>query len=77
MKGYFFAPIDGIYKFMLVFDDHCIFAMSNVTNNANPANLRTLLKGDFYTNSYYNSYFKNGNPQSNATINLTKGHYYF
>lgn len=57
MKGYFYAPVDGVYEFMLAADDQSIMAMSKVPNNSNPANLVTLLKQISHTNNYYNSYF--------------------
>ncbi len=77
MKGYFFAAVDGTYHFMLAIDDKFIMMISNVTNNANPANLNLLLKANSYTTDLFNPYLKPGDPQINVTINLKKGYYYF
>ncbi len=51
--------------------------MSNVSNNANPVNLKTILKSNEYANAAYNFFITNGNTQKNITKFLTKGYYYF
>lgn len=43
MKGYFYAPVDGVYRFSVVADDSFLMMLSSVKNNANPDNLVDLL----------------------------------
>ena len=42
-KGYFYAPLDGVYRFSVVADDYFLMMMSTVKNNANLSNLVPLL----------------------------------
>ena len=42
-KGYFFAPVDGVYRFSVAADDDFLMVMSTVKNNANISNLSPLL----------------------------------
>ena len=39
VKGYFHAPVDGVYRFSGLADDAFIMKMSSVKNNANVDNL--------------------------------------
>lgn len=39
VKGYFYAPVDGIYRFSATCDDQFLMMMSTVKNNGNIAHL--------------------------------------
>ena len=57
-KGYFYAPVDGVYRFGVVVDDAFIMKMSSVPNNANPDNLQLLLQQQAYGSHHWNPYLK-------------------
>ena len=43
VKGYFYAPVDGVYRFSAASDDNFLMMFSSVKNNANINNLVALL----------------------------------
>ena len=44
VRGYFHAPVDGVYRFAALSDDEMIMKMSSVKNNANQANMQMVLQ---------------------------------
>lgn len=76
VKGYFYAPVDGTYRFSAVADDDFLMVFSSVKNNANPANLVPLLTQEHYSNNHYNPFVRTNVTQSSANLTLTQGYYY-
>lgn len=76
-KGYFYAPVDGEYRFSVVADDDFIMVMSTVKNNANVANLQNLLVQQNHNYYHYSSFLRANVTQSTKNLTLTSGYYYF
>ena len=76
-KGYFYAPVDGVYRFGVVCDDAFIMKMSSVPNNANPANLQTLLQQETWVGSHWNPYHKVNETKTYSNVTLSQGNYYY
>ncbi len=77
VKGYFFAPVSGVYRFSVVADDDFLMVMSNVKNNANVANLANLLTQEYHNGNHFNSFVRANATQSTANVTLSQGSYYY
>ena len=76
IRGYFHAVVAGDYQFGVMTDDYFIMKLSSVKNNANIANLETILSQDAYTVNHYSPYIRT-NKTSTNTVSFTEGYYYF
>ena len=76
-RGYFFAPKSGTYRFAVVTDDAFIMKMSSVCNNANAANLLTILQQEAYVGHHYNPYIKVNETKTYSNVTLTQDCYYY
>jgi hypothetical protein len=75
VRGYLYIPVAGSYTFSGVADDQIAVYMSNVTNNANPANMKNIIYQDTW-NGAPNDPYRMINMQTTKTLNLSKGYYY-
>lgn len=76
VRGYFFAPVDGVYRFSVVADDDFMMVMSSVKNNAHTSNLVPLLTQENYNTHHYLSYTR-ANVTNTVNVTLTQGSYYY
>lgn len=73
-RGYFYAPVDGEYRFAGIADDSFRAQISSVQNSANVANLQDLIYNGF-SDDNFNPYFS-GVSTAIANRTLTTGYYY-
>ena len=76
-RGYYHAPVDGQYRFSCVIDDTLIFYLSEFKNNANPKNLKEILKQENWGNSLFSPFVRQNQTRTTQSVELTAGYYYF
>jgi hypothetical protein len=75
LRGYFFAPVNGVYNFETVVDDNMIVLMSAVQNSSNPANMRPIMRLNSFVTFQQDPYNTPG-VNNTVSLNLTRGYYY-
>ena len=76
VRGYYYAPVEGLYFFSGIVDDHMVLEFSDKQNTANPEHLKNIIQLDQWS-SPDSPYIRENQTNPVRFLSLKEGYYYF